>query len=334
MINYRVGLFLGFILLTIFAYPQNEQGKGTNSGYPPPGRLFNIGSRKLHMICSGKGSPTIVLIAGGGAFSIDWTLVQNRLDSTTRICSCDRAGLGWSDPGPGEETVEQTIRDLHDLLHVSGEKGLFLLVGASIVGIYIRAYQHAYPSETAGLIFSNSSNRIGFGGKTKSGLIWDLSEDDIRSAFPFPPSTEKRVKETKLGEPFDRLPAKQQAMRLWLNERLMTKWDTAISGPESLLSWRKEFIREFEETDAGKKPPLDKLPVIVISSGPMAYDSVRQKRDGAAGRLDFLSSNSLHITAMGSGHEIHLYQPDTVVKALRVAVRAVRNSIPLPVAEK
>ena len=306
------------------------QALHVDDNYPPPGRLVDIGGRRIHLICSGAGSPTIVLIPGGGAFSIDWNLVQSGIENTCRVCAYDRAGLGWSDPGPAEETVEQTIVDLHAALIVAGEKGPFLLVGASIAGSYIQAYQHAYPGEVAGLIFSNSSNRIGFAGKNHSGLIWNLSEEDIRSVFPFPPANTKTAPATKLSEPFDRLPAKWQPVRLWLSNQLQQKWDTTTTGPESLLSTRKEFLREFDETDQHRNDfPLGKLPVIVISSNPVSSDSLRYSREGAAARLDFLSSNSLHIHASGSGHEIHLYQPDQVILALKIAVMALRKSISL-----
>src|SRR5437016_762463 len=67
-----------------------------SQGYAPPGRLVDIGGRKLHLHCTGKGSPKVILMAGGGAFSIDWSLVQPRITEQTRTCSYDRAGLGWS----------------------------------------------------------------------------------------------------------------------------------------------------------------------------------------------------------------------------------------------
>ena len=253
-------------------------------------------------------------MAGGVAFSIDWTLVQKRIDSMTRVCSYDLAGLGWSDPGPAEETVEETISDLHKLLYTAGGNGPYILVGASMGGIFIQAYQHAYPNEVAGLIFTNSSNRIGLAIKGKTGLIWDLPDPEIRSVYPFPPSTEKRTIPTKVPEPFNRLPPHEQEMRLWLTERLMEKWDTSKAGPESTLSCRKEFNREFNEYEANKgQYPLGKLLVIVVASDPASNDSLRFSRDSAAGRLNYLRSNSIHITAPESGHEIHLYQPDKVV---------------------
>ena len=169
--------------------------------------------------------------------------------------------------------------------------------------------------------------------KGKGGLIWELSEDELRSAYPLPPSVTKDPAPTREGEPFDRLPPDLQAVRLWLDVRLWEKWDPAKAGPESNLSWRKEFLREFEETGTGQEHPLGDLPVIVLSSGqrPSESDRQRQLRDrtDAAAGLDVLSSNSLYIVAPESGHEIHLYQPDLVVQELVRAVVAVRNQVPL-----
>lgn len=73
---------------------------GQETNYSAPGRLFDVGGRDLHINCTGTGSPTAVLEGGGGAFAIDWALVQPRVAESTRVCSYDRAGLGWSDPGP------------------------------------------------------------------------------------------------------------------------------------------------------------------------------------------------------------------------------------------
>jgi pimeloyl-ACP methyl ester carboxylesterase len=153
-------------------------------GYEPPGKLVDVGRRKRDIHCSGNGSPTIILMAAGGAFSIDWTLVQPRVAEKTRVCSYDRAGLAWSDPGPSDETVEQTIGDLHALLMAAGEKEPYQLVGASVGGIFIRAYQRAFPDEVGGLVFTNSSNRVGMRVNDRVGLIWDLTEDGDKVHIP------------------------------------------------------------------------------------------------------------------------------------------------------
>ena len=82
----------------------------------PPGRLIDIGSRRLHLNCTGKGSPTVVVENGDGAFSLDWALVQPGVSKFNRICTYDRAGYAWSDPGPLMDMVDETTGDLHLLL--------------------------------------------------------------------------------------------------------------------------------------------------------------------------------------------------------------------------
>jgi len=266
----------------------------------PTGRLVDIGGRKLHLLCTGSGSPTVVLVAGGGGFAIDWALVQPPLAATARVCSYDRAGLGWSDEGPADETVEQTVADLHELLQRAGERPPYVLVGASIGGIFIRAYQRAFPSDVAALVFSNSANRVGLAANGVNGLLWTLSENQIRSAFPLPPPPGPAP--SREDDPFDRLPTDLQAVRLQFDVQLYERFQRQRDDSASLLSWRKEFLREFDETE-GATPPLD----------------------GLAARRPLFSTNTTAVVAKGSGHEIHLYQPDVLVQALRQTVTTLRT---------
>jgi pimeloyl-ACP methyl ester carboxylesterase len=176
-------LLLSTAIVIALVAPACTQQKPSPELYPAPGHLIDIGRRKLHLYCTGNGTPTVVLMAGGGAFSIDWALVQPQLAESTRVCSYDRAGLGWSGPGPEDNVVEENVSDLHALLHASGEHGPYVLVGASIAGIYIQAYQRAFPADVAALVFTNGGNRIGFQVKDKVGLIWELTEAEIRSGY-------------------------------------------------------------------------------------------------------------------------------------------------------
>lgn len=323
---------LQLILIIGMTFAAQLRAQGTGSfEHPPIGRLVDIGGRRLHLHCSGAGSPTVILVAGGGAYSFDWALVQARIDSTTRVCSYDRAGFGWSDPGPADETVEQTIADLHLLLRAANERPPYLLVGASIGGIFIRAYQHGFPDEVAGLVFSNSAHRVGKFVPGKSGLLWDLSETDIRSAYPLPDSLTKGPAPTRAGEPFDRLPPDLQAIRLAFELHRWETWDRTKADPQAELSLRREFLREFDEKCSGGEHPLGMLPLIVLSDNPkpVAVERKQCARDDAGDGLDQLSTNSLYVVAAASGHEIHLYQPAVVTQALMRAVAAVRTGTAL-----
>jgi pimeloyl-ACP methyl ester carboxylesterase len=310
--------------LAILAIMLFAQGALEAQTFPPPGKLIDIGGRKLHLYCSGQGSHTVILMAGGGAFSIDWDLVQPGVARTTRVCSYDRAGLGWSDAGPEDETVEQTVSDLHAVLVRAGEKSPYILVGASIGGIFIQAYQRAYPGDVAGLIFSNSSHHIGILVNGKPELIWVLSEDQIRSTYPLAASAKGEMPKSE-DDPFDRLPADRRATRLWLDRKVWAAWHPETERGDSTVSWRKEFLKEFALMDASQDPPLGALPVAVIASDPATPRSERNSHEDGGAHLDFLSSNEIHVTATGSGHEIHLYQPDVVVQTIQRAVSAIRE---------
>ncbi len=106
---------------------------------------------------------------------------------------------------------------------------------------------------------------------------------------------------------------------------------------ERVLSWRTEFQRELQESCGGPPHPLGDLPIVVLSSSPSASELSGEHqlgrrfcdRSDAADGLELLSSNSTYIVATGSGHEIHLYQPEAVVRALERLVRAVRDHVPV-----
>lgn len=126
--------------------------------YPAPGRLVVVGDHRLHLNCTGTGPVTVVFESALGGWSIDWALVQRLLPSSIRACSYDRAGYGWSDPSHRRYRPDQVATELHDLLNKAGLPGQYILVGHSIGGVYIRQFAHLYPTDTAGLVFVDSSH--------------------------------------------------------------------------------------------------------------------------------------------------------------------------------
>ena len=101
--------------------------------YPPPGRLVDIGGRKLHVNCMGQGSPAVIFNAGLGEPSLFWFLVQPEVAKLTKACSYDRAGLGWIDPTAVPLTSHQVVSDLDALLTITVPPP-YILVGHSAGG--------------------------------------------------------------------------------------------------------------------------------------------------------------------------------------------------------
>ncbi len=120
--------------------------------FPPPGQLVAVNGRQMHLNCTGTGSPTVVMDAGLGGWSLDWSRVQPDITRVTRICSYDRAGMGWSDPSGEPLDARHAVQDLHSLLVNSGEEGPFVLVGHSNGGLRILLYANAYPQSVAGVV--------------------------------------------------------------------------------------------------------------------------------------------------------------------------------------
>ncbi len=120
--------------------------------FPPPGELVDIGGYRLHIQCMGQGSPAVILDSGAMMFSSGWWWVQRRLASTTRVCAYDRAGMGWSDPGPEPYDGLQAVRELHALIEAAGIERPFVFAGHSLGAILGRIYYTQYPDDLAGLV--------------------------------------------------------------------------------------------------------------------------------------------------------------------------------------
>ena len=120
--------------------------------YPPIGRLVDIGGRRLHVVESGEGSPAVILEAGIAASSLSWSLVQPEVAKFARVCSYDRAGLGWSDPDREPRQLERSVDDLHSLLAAASVAAPYVLVGHSYGGLLVRAFAARYPEQVAGIV--------------------------------------------------------------------------------------------------------------------------------------------------------------------------------------
>ena len=120
--------------------------------YPPPGRLVDLGSHRLHLLESGRGSPTILLEAGLMSTMLSWKELQRVLAGSFRVVSYDRAGLGWSELGPMPRTAERIVDELHTLLERAAIPPPYVLVGHSFGGLTMPLFAARFPDEVAGMV--------------------------------------------------------------------------------------------------------------------------------------------------------------------------------------
>jgi pimeloyl-ACP methyl ester carboxylesterase len=142
---------VAMLLVAGFAY-ETVASTLDRRAFPAPGALVDVGGHQLHLSCTGQGSPTVILETGLGSSSSAWALVQPAVASSARTCAYDRAGSGWSQPGPEPRDARRISTELHTLLQNAGIAGPYVLVGHSNGGLYSRMYASMYPTEVGGVV--------------------------------------------------------------------------------------------------------------------------------------------------------------------------------------
>ena len=131
------------------------------SRFPPPGRLIRVaGQRRLHLICLGQGEPTVIFESSGFGGSLSSSGAREEVSAYTRVCSYDRMGMGWSDPGPGVITAGLLADDLERLTTEAELRPPFILVAASIGGLTAELFARRHPDRVAALVFVDAGNSV------------------------------------------------------------------------------------------------------------------------------------------------------------------------------
>ncbi len=135
------------------------QTVGTDQNPPAPlGKLVDVGGYRVHLYCTGTGSPTVVIVGAG--FSFNWGLVQPEVAKFTQVCSYDHSGIGWSESGP-KDSCSLRVSEVHTALKKVGITGPYVLVGHSLGGLVARVYAGQYPDEVAGMVFVDHAAQFG-----------------------------------------------------------------------------------------------------------------------------------------------------------------------------
>ncbi|MCU1446733.1 alpha/beta hydrolase [Cryobacterium sp.] len=125
--------------------------------HPLPGRLIDVGGHRLHLSCTGSGSPTVVLEPGGGEMSAVLGWIAPAVALGTRVCVYDRAGRGWSEPADSRQDAARIATDLRTLLHRGDVPGPYVLAGHSFGGLYVQTFAARFPQDVAGLVLIDST---------------------------------------------------------------------------------------------------------------------------------------------------------------------------------
>lgn len=287
----------------------------------PPGQWYTVNSHRMRIDCTGSGSPTIILDAGLGNDGLIWGGVQPALAKTTRVCSYDRAGFGWSDPLPPPRDADHIAAELHGLLSAAGIDGPIVLMGHSISGIYIRDYTTRYPDHVVGLIFVDGSTPLqnrnpAFQREfTKKPLQWI---QDLQGQALFVAGIPRWF-----GQCSQKLPGfDPAAAQLQAEDFCRIQWSAINAEMDS-------FDRSGEET--AHTGPYGALPILIFSQDPGKDTSpISHAWNQMQEDLKKLSTRSRRIIAKGSTHYIQLDRADLIEREVPSFIEQIRGTASQP----
>jgi pimeloyl-ACP methyl ester carboxylesterase len=298
-------LIIGLALFGYFYEPWAEARDA--KAYPPPGQLVDVGGYRLHINCTGSGSPTVVIEAGWGDSSAGWAWVQPEVAKTTRICTYDRAGMGWSESSPEPRTAQEYAKELHTLLAKANEPGPYVLVGHSMGGYTVLVYAHDYPDEVSGLVLVDSQ-------------ALPKSNGAAPRSTPKPGGTSPASLMARIG--VMRLLAGPLGAIQDLPPEAKQAYTAYSVTPRSAQTQWDEFVGMNEGgAQARAVTTLGALPLIVLSA---RLDDTPDHTASQAGFLQ-LSTNSQQLFAEHSGHRIMIEEPEAAVAAIVKMVELVRQ---------
>lgn len=299
---------LALVAATGAAY-ETVAGAGDATAYPPAGRLVDVGGYKMHLDCRGGGLPTVVLDAGLGGASLDWALVQPELAHATTVCSYDRAGMGWSEPGPAQRSPAHIADELHQLLQQGGVAGPYILVGHSLAGKNIRMFAHAYPSEVAGMVLVDARSEIVDATADMKGFALALEGQATVYSLARRFGIARLFGAGLVGEPL--VPA-----------ALATEMVLTQTQPNAIAETTAEGLSRSADDEVLATTDLGALPLVVIAAG----ESMRNLANWpeAQRAMAKLSTKGQLVVAETSQHGIHIAQPKVVVDAINDVITQVR----------
>jgi pimeloyl-ACP methyl ester carboxylesterase len=330
-----IAICFSLVLGAHAASPVERDAANALDVYLKPQTLVQLpDGRKYNMFCSGTGAPTAILDAGHRAWSTDFRVIQPELAKITRVCAVDRAGYGFSAPGPLPRDVLAEAEDLHDAVAAAGIPKPFLLVAHSWGGAIDREYAFLHPEDVAGMLlldpgFEYGHERLGISAK-------ELTEVE---RFMAKCLDRARISPLKLDEvlPGEEHPCVYDIARDW-SQSMADKIVADLGGAatqEAALSEQQSFDNTSSSELDKAKHTLGKMPLIVLTEDEAKWIEGEADQDAAKAQyatwfkahdeIAHESSQGVHKTVEGAGHRIHREKPDVVIEAFRQLVAAARQ---------
>jgi pimeloyl-ACP methyl ester carboxylesterase len=304
-----------------------EPGIPTDIVYARPGQLVDAGGFRLNLYCMGSGSPAVVFDSGWGDWAPAWSKVQPEIAKWTRACSYDRAGTGFSDPGPMPRTSVRIAKELRTALHHAGIRGPYILVGSAFGGDNIRTFADLYMEEVAGLVLD------------------DADPTDVASA-----SMQEQEHRGHAGIPSDLRDCRNAitghkplacAQNFFFRGLPEAEWSPELNAKvleiaQTKVAMYDAYSSEMEQTPADEtylrqhRRSFGSRPIRILTSGNHGVGHLEAKPPDTPKHLEYeremtlaqgrwleLSSNAKQIFTRNSSEYIQFDEPETLINAVR-----------------
>jgi pimeloyl-ACP methyl ester carboxylesterase len=332
----RMRTWLLFLLLTsVIDVNASDDSAPADSVYASPGQLVDAGGFRLNLYCMGKGSPTVVFDSGWGDWAPAWSKVQPQVAKWTRACSFDRAGTGFSEPGPMPRTSVRIAGELRTALHHAGIAGPYILVGSAFGGNNLRTFADLYMREVAGLVMVDA-DADDVGPKAM--------QEEAHRGHASIPSDLRDCRDALAGHKPNQACAEQFFFR-GLPE---AEWSAELNAKvleiaQTKLATYDAYASEMEQTSAGEawlqqhRRSFGSRPIRVLTSGNHGVGHLDKKPPDTPKHLEYeqqntaaqarwlgLSSNAKQILVRDSSEYIQFDKPQIVIDAIREVYDAAR----------
>jgi len=335
-------VLLAVLIAAIAVFGQQGAAGGSSPAdivYARPGQLVDVGGFRLNLYCMGNGSPTVVFDSGWGDWAPAWSKVQPEIAKLTRACSYDRAGTGFSDPGPMPRTSVRIAEELRTALHRAGIAGPYILVGSAFGGDNVRTFADLYMREVAGLVLVDADPddlepkaMREEAHRAHAALPTDLRDcrNSIVEHKPLPP---------QLSGPGQ--PPRTCAQQFFFRGLPEAEWSPELNAKvleiaQTRIAMYDAYSSEMQQTAADeiylqqRRRSFGSRPIRVLTSGNHGVGHLEKKPADTPKHLTYeqettlaqarwlgLSSNAKQIFARNSSEYIQFDEPETVIDAIR-----------------